>query len=107
MLPIRLIGVVEGLIQRGANGLMIARPKSGKSFAVLDLAVAIASGQRWLDFYVPKRARVALVSREDYFGLTQARERKIRKHRQLMAERVGWVVVHQRQGYSPQTNAGR
>jgi putative DNA primase/helicase len=87
--------VVEGLIQRGANGLMIARPKSGKSFAVLDLAVAIASGQRWLDFYVPKRARVALVSREDYFGLTQARERKIRKHRQLMAEELdGWLYIN-------------
>lgn len=93
--PATIDWLVEGLIQRGANGLMIARPKSGKSFAVLDLAVAIASGQRWLDFYVPKRARVALVSREDHYGLTQARERKIRKNRQLLAEELdGWLYIN-------------
>lgn len=87
--------LVEGLIQRGANGLFIARPKSGKSFCILDLAVAIASGQRWLDFYIPKRARVTLVSREDYFGLTQARERKIRKQRQLMTgELEDWLYIN-------------
>jgi hypothetical protein len=87
--------LVEGLIQRGSNGLMIARPKSGKSFAVLDLAIALASGQKWMDFYVPKRSRVALVSREDYYGLTQWRERKLRAHRGLTATDLdGWLYIN-------------
>lgn len=87
--------LVEGLIQRGSNGLMIARPKAGKSFAILDLAIALASGQRWLDFYVPKRARVALVSREDYYGLTQWREKKIRQHRKLLPQELdGWLYIN-------------
>jgi putative DNA primase/helicase len=87
--------MIEGVIQRGANGLFIARPKAGKSFAVLDQAIALASGQRWLDFFVPKRVRVALVSREDHYGLTQWREKKIRLHRGLSAEELdGWLYIN-------------
>jgi len=87
--------MIEGVIQRGANGMMIARPKSGKSFAILDLAVALASGQKWLDFYVPKRVRTALVSREDYYGLTQWREKKLAKNRGLSASDLdGWLYIN-------------
>jgi AAA domain/CHC2 zinc finger len=87
--------LVEGVIQRGANGLVIARPKSGKSFAVADLATALASGQRWLDFHVERRARVALVSREDYYGLTQWRLRKIRQNRGLQTlDLDGWLYIN-------------
>ena len=87
--------MIEGVIQRGANGMMIARPKSGKSFAILDLALALASGQKWLDFYVPKRVRTALVSREDYYGLTQWRERKLAKNRGLTASDLdGWLYIN-------------
>jgi hypothetical protein len=42
--------LVEGVIQRAANG------------------------QKWMDFFVPKPVRTALVSREDNGGLTQWRE---------------------------------
>lgn len=87
--------LVEGIIQRGANGLLIARPKSGKSYVALDLALAAASGQRWLDFFIPRRVKVALVSREDNAGLTQIRERKIRINRQLQAEELdGWLYIN-------------
>ena len=91
----QLSWLVEGLIQRGANGMIIARPKSGKSWAVLDLAIALASGQRWLDFYVPKRVRTALVSREDFGGLTQWREKKLRAHRKLSAADLDqWLYIN-------------
>lgn len=87
--------LVEGVIQKGANGLLIARPKAGKSFCVLDLAIAMASGQQWLGFHVPKRAKVGLVSREDHYGLTQWRERKLRAHRKLLAEELdGWLYIN-------------
>lgn len=87
--------ILEGVIQQGANGMMIARPKCGKSFAILDLALALASGQRWLDFYVQKRVRTALVSREDNYGLTQWRNLKLSKHRNLTpAELDGWLYIN-------------
>lgn len=87
--------ILEGVIQHGANGMMIARPKCGKSFAILDLALALASGQRWLDFYVQKRVRTALVSREDNYGLTQWRNLKLSKHRNLSpADLDGWLYIN-------------
>ena len=42
--------LVEGVIQRGANGFIVAEPKVGKSWAAVDLALAIATGQPWLGF---------------------------------------------------------
>lgn len=87
--------LIEGIVQRGANGMLIARPKSGKSFTVADLAVALASGQKWLDFYIPKRAKVALISREDHYGLTQWRIRKIARHRGLATTDLdGWLYIN-------------
>jgi hypothetical protein len=62
--------LVEGVIQCGANGFVVADPKAGKSWAVIDLAVALATGTPWLEFRVPQPTRVALVSREDHFALT-------------------------------------
>jgi len=87
--------LVEGVIQRGANGLLVSRPKAGKSFTILDLAVALASGQKWLDFYVPKQVRVALVSREDCYGLTQWRAAKIERHRGLSPQKLDtWLYIN-------------
>lgn len=87
--------IMEGVIQRGANGMLIARPKAGKSFAVLDLALALASGQRWLEFYIPKRVKTALVSREDHYGLTQQRQIKMARHRGLgSSELDGWLYIN-------------
>lgn len=84
----RVDWMVEGLIQRGANGLVLAGPKSGKSLAIADLAIALASGQPWLEFSVPKRVRVGVVSREDYWALTHSRMRRYREHRALYAEEL-------------------
>ena len=87
--------LVEGIIERGSNGMLISRPKSGKSFTILDLAVALASGQKWLDFFVPRRVRTALVSREDNSGLTQWRERKISEARALTPlDLDGWLYIN-------------
>lgn len=87
--------LVEGVIQRGANGMMIARPKCGKSWTVLDLAVALASGQQWFDFFIPKRVKVAVVSREDHYGLTQNRAIRLSRQRNLTpGELDGWLYVN-------------
>jgi hypothetical protein len=86
--------MVDGLIQRGANGLVLAGPKSGKSLAVADLAIALAAGQPWLDFDIPQRVRVGVVSREDYWALTHSRMRRYRECRAIYAEELDnylWV----------------
>lgn len=66
---------VDGVIEVGTSGIMVALPKAGKSMAAVGLAVSLASGAPWLDFAV-RRARVALVSREDYAATTAHRIRR-------------------------------
>jgi hypothetical protein len=64
---------VEGVIEKGTSGFMIASPKSGKSMLTIDLAVALALGQPWMECKVSEPTRVAIVSREDAPGLTARR----------------------------------
>jgi len=64
---------IERVIEKGTSGFFIALPKSGKSFATVAMAVALASGTEWLDCKVSEPCRVALVSREDSPGLTARR----------------------------------
>jgi putative DNA primase/helicase len=87
--------IVEGLVERGANGLFLGRPKAGKSPAGLDLAIALASGQKWFDFFIPKRTKVAYVSREDHHNLTQRRALKYCIHRNLnKSDLDGWLYIN-------------
>jgi RecA-family ATPase len=61
--------LVQGVIEKGTNGIMIGASGDGKSPCVRALAVCLASGTDWLDLRC-KRVRTALVSREDYAGTT-------------------------------------
>ena len=63
--PEEIDWLVEGLIPVRTRGLMVADGKVGKSPLSLDLALALASGSAWLGHVVPKRRRVAVISRED------------------------------------------
>lgn len=69
--------LVEGVIQRDANGVICAEPKAGKSWAAADLAISLALGCSWLGRRVPRPVRTALVSREDGPPLTSWRLRHL------------------------------
>lgn len=71
--PEEIDWLVDGVIERGSNGTFTAVPKAGKSWAALDLAIAMALGESWLGFTVPCPLRVAFVSREDNPRLTSWR----------------------------------
>ena len=63
--PEQIDWLVDDLIPVRTRGLMVADPKVGKSPLALDLALALASGSSWLGHVVPRRRRVAVISRED------------------------------------------
>lgn len=67
--------LVENMIPAGTRGLLVADPKVGKSALALDLTLALASGSSFLGHIVPRRRRVALISREDTPGETSRRMR--------------------------------
>ncbi len=68
---------VDKIIQRGANGFFGAFPKVGKSWAAVDLAIALALGLPWFGFDVPRSVRTALITREDTPNLTRWRMERL------------------------------
>lgn len=69
--------LIDGIIQRGANGFIVADPKVGKSWAALDMALSVSRGVHWLDFRVPRPTRTALITREDNPALTSWRTKRL------------------------------
>jgi hypothetical protein len=87
---------VEGVIQRGGNGVVIGEPKSAKSLTMLDLVLALATGTSWLEFKVPRRMKCALISREDYPGMTQQRIARLFRGTERRMDIDGWLWVNTR-----------
>ena len=65
--------LVDGILERGANGVIVAEPKVGKSWLAADLAICLALGVPFLGRKVPRAVKVAFVSREDNPSLTRWR----------------------------------
>jgi putative DNA primase/helicase len=65
--------LVDGILERGANGVIVAEPKVGKSWLAADLAICLALGVDFLGRKVPRAVKVAFVSREDNPSLTRWR----------------------------------
>lgn len=84
--------LVEGVIERGANGFFCAVPKGGKSWCALDLAIALSSGGDWMGFRIPERVNVAVVSREDNPALTGWRLRSLSRARGLCFDDMNLYV---------------
>ena len=81
--------MVEGVIQKGANGFIVADPKAGKSWLAVDMALALALGQPWMGFTIPRPFNVALITREDNPSLTKWRMRRLLEGRNATVETIG------------------
>ena len=56
--------VIQGLLRRGETMNVIAPPKTGKSWLVLALAMAVATGRRWLDTFDTIAGDVLIIDNE-------------------------------------------
>ena len=65
--------VIEGLLRRGETMNIIAPSKFGKSWLVLDLAISVATGRKWLDQYPTIRGKVLLIDNELHPETTASR----------------------------------
>ena len=86
--------VVRGVIQKGGNGIVTGEPKAGKSLAMIDLLLSIATGTPWLGFQAPCRMKCALISREDYPGLTGQRIAGLFRGTVRRTDLDGWIWVN-------------
>lgn len=56
--------VVDGLLRIGEKMILSGESKAGKSFALIELCCAIASGTKWLGYYPCNKSRVLYVNFE-------------------------------------------
>lgn len=76
--------LIEGLWAEQAVGIVGGEPKCCKSFLVLDMAVAVASGSPCLrHFPVPRKGRILLYAAEDALPVVRARLEGICSHLDL------------------------
>ena len=76
--PDRVEWRVEKIIEKGTNGLIVAPPKTGKSFVTTFLSLCLATGYPFFGLDVAQ-CRVALVSREDFAHTTARRMARLLK----------------------------
>ena len=68
--------LIDNLLPAGLT-FLVGRPKSGKSFMGLDLAVSIASGEKFLDRFNTNKATTLFISNEDSLTRLQSRLKQI------------------------------
>ena len=56
--------LIEGILRQGHKMLLVSSSKAGKTFALIELAVAIAEGRRWMDCFRCKQGRVLYLNME-------------------------------------------
>lgn len=90
--------LIEGLVERGSNGIVAADPKGAKSLTIAgNMSVCLALGIPWLGLPC-QRCRVALVSREDNPATTKRRIRQIVRGKGARIEELsGWLHINSKE----------
>ena len=84
--PTEIDWIVEGVIQRGANGFICAEAKGGKSWSAADMLICLSKGIPWMGFKTAGPTRVAYISREDHPSLTAWRLQHLNAGKRLPAQ---------------------
>ena len=56
--------LIYGILRQGHKMLLVSSSKAGKTFALIELAVAIAEGRRWMDVFRCRQGRVLYLNME-------------------------------------------
>ena len=75
--------VIDGLLREGETMNVIASPKTGKSWLVLDLAIAVATGRPWLGRFPTVAGDVLIIDNELHGETSANRIPKVAKARGL------------------------
>ena len=99
-----------GLVQERMLTMLAAPPKAGKTFALLDLAAALASGSNWLGFAITEKARVLVVDLETDPHYLFRRLERLKKSHPDIGDRLAilpWRHATIEPGFSPERACGR
>lgn len=80
--------LIHGLLRRGETMNVIASPKMGKSWLTTDLALALATGRRWLDTFETVQGDVLIIDNELHPETTSNRIPRVAEARQVPLEEI-------------------
>lgn len=81
--------VIHGLLRIGETMNVIASPKVGKSWLVTDLAMSVASGRRWLEWFDVEQGRVLILDNELHPETSSHRLAKVAEARGISMSEIG------------------
>lgn len=84
--------VIHGLLRQGETMNVIASSKTGKSWLVTDLALAVATGRPWLDTFPTERGNVLIIDNELHRETSAHRIPKVMEARGIRLDEVGQSV---------------
>jgi len=84
--------LIEGLLREGETMNVIAPPKTGKSWLVTDLAIAVATGRPWLDTFQTHRGSVLIIDNELHGETSAHRIPKVSEARGVPLEEIDQMV---------------
>lgn len=90
--PVLRPSVVEGLLREGEVMNVIASPKTGKSWLATDIAIAVATGQPWLDSFPTQRGQALLLDNELHGETLASRIPKVAEARGIPVTAFGREV---------------
>jgi len=77
--------VVHGLLREGESMNVIAAPKTGKSWLAMDLAIAVATGDMWLDRFRCEKGKVLIIDNELHAETTASRLPRVAEAKRVPA----------------------
>lgn len=80
--------VIHGLLREGETMNVIASPKIGKSWLVVDLALAVATGRPWLETFECEAGDVLIVDNELHQETSANRIPKVMKARRIPLDEI-------------------
>lgn len=91
--------IVHDLLRSGETMNIIAAPKTGKSWMVLDLALSVATGRVWLNRFKVERSRILLIDNELHEETLAERIQRVAGAMGIaLAELEGWLEVKSLRG---------
>ena len=91
--------IVHDLLRSGETMNIIAAPKTGKSWMVLDLALCVATGRPWLHRFTVERSSVLLVDNELHEETLADRLQRVATAKGMTVEDLdGWLEVKSLRG---------
>ncbi len=89
--------LIDGLIQKGGCGMILAEPGGAKSWLAIDLAFSLSAGLPFMGHRCPQRGRVALLTREDHPSLTSWRMGQISRGKGIPVDIDDYLWVNSRE----------